>query len=86
MDSKDRKIEELEKKTDSLESQMIVLGSRLNQFYKLVAYNTFVQYKDDDSVPQEIKDKLENVIRGKSLVKEWRIVEGRPIEPVLIGE
>lgn len=86
MDEKDRRIKKLEEKVDAVESQNIVLGSRLNQFYRLVAYNTMMQFKDDESVPQEIKDKLLKVVTGKALVKEWKIVEGQPIDPILMGD
>lgn len=86
MDSKDRQIKDLQEKVDAIEAQNIVLGSRLNQFYKLIAYNTMIQFKDDDTVKQEIKDKLLKVVLGKALVKEWHIVEGQPIEPILMGD
>lgn len=86
MDDKDRRIKKLEERVDAIESQNIVLGSRLNQFYRLVAYNTMIQFKDDESVSSETKERLLKVVMGKALVKEWKIVEGQPIEPILMGD
>ena len=82
----DRKIKKLEEKVDAIETQNITLGMRLNQFYRLIAYNTMIQFKDDTAMTQEAKDKLQRVVLGKALVKEWHIVEGQPIVPVLMDE
>lgn len=86
MDEKDRKIKKLEEAVDTLQTQNITLGTRINQFYKLTAYTTLGQCKDDDTVSQLIKDKLLKVVLGKAMVADWKIIEGQPIEPLLMGE
>ena len=77
MDEKDRKIA-------ALESQILTLASRINQFNKLFAATTLAAA--DSNLRPEIGEKLGKVIRGESSVKHWIIKTGQPLEPILVDE
>ena len=77
---------ETDKRIAQLETQVVTLASRLNQFYRLIAYTTLQQGRASGDLDNNVKLKLERVISGEGHVKEWKIVDGETIEPILVGE
>lgn len=67
----------------ALENQVIVLGSRLNQFYKLLAAVSHSQYINDPNVDQEVMQKLILVVKGTKRVEDWELKQGTPLNPRL---
>jgi hypothetical protein len=67
----------------ALENQVITLGTRLNQFYRLLAAISHSQYADKPNVDQETMAKLIQVIKGEKRVEDWALVQGEPLNPRL---
>jgi hypothetical protein len=67
----------------ALETQIITLGSRLDQFTRLLAAVSHSQYAKDSSVDQEIMAKLLQVVKGEKRVEDWILKQGDPLNPRL---
>lgn len=74
---------EQEKKIGELEHRVLTLAMKLSQYDRLIAHVTYTQFEKDSRMTPEVRDSLESVILGKATVKEWRLVDGKPIEPIL---